>query len=344
MTNLDHSAIISYGVEGWNKWRRSNPEIFPRLFGINLSSMNLSGIDFSNTDLRFSKLNQTDLSNAKMYQAECYKAELRDINLKQADLRGAKFHDTDMRGANLKYANLFRVDFINTRLDGASFNYANCSTTAFANIDLSDIIGLDQVLHIGPSNIDVATLYNLKKPIPNTFLRGAGVPDDLIEFMLSLLKKNADIRFHSCFISYSHKDEEFAKLLHSRMESEQLRVWFAPADMVGGAKIYEQIERAIQQYDKLLVILSKDSIKSQWVTTELYRARQLELEHNRRIIFPIRIVGFEEIRKWKCFHADSGKDLAGEIREYFIPDFTEWKNNQAFEKAFERLSRALREA
>jgi len=26
----------------------------------------------------------------------------------------------------------------------------------------------------------------------------------------------------------------------------------------------------------------------------------------------------------KCFAADSGKDLAGEVREYFIPDFSGW--------------------
>jgi len=44
------------------------------------------------------------------------------------------------------------------------------------------------------------------------------------------------------------------------------------------------------------------------------------------------------------FDADSGKDLAVELREYFIPDFSNWKNHDAFEKAFERLQKDLQAA
>jgi len=31
------------------------------------------------------------------------------------------------------------------------------------------------------------------------------------------------------------------------------------------------------------------------------------------------------LRDWTCFDADTGKDLAVEVREYFIPDFSNWK-------------------
>ena len=48
------------------------------------------------------------------------------------------------------------------------------------------------------------------------------------------------------------------------------------------------------------------------------------------------------IRAWECFDADSGKDLATELREYFIPDFSNWKNHDAFESAFARLLQDLR--
>ena len=48
------------------------------------------------------------------------------------------------------------------------------------------------------------------------------------------------------------------------------------------------------------------------------------------------------VKKWKCFDAESGKDLAVEIREYFIPDFSNWKDHDAFETAFERLLRDLK--
>ena len=47
-------------------------------------------------------------------------------------------------------------------------------------------------------------------------------------------------------------------------------------------------------------------------------------------------------RQWECFDADAGKDLALEVREYFIPDFSNWEESDAFERAFERLLSDLR--
>ena len=61
-------------------------------------------------------------------------------------------------------------------------------------------------------------------------------------------------------------------------------------------------------------------------------------------MFPIRLVGMEVIDNWECFDADSGKDLAVEVREYFIPDFTKWKDHDSYMKAFERLMRDLKES
>jgi hypothetical protein len=38
----------------------------------------------------------------------------------------------------------------------------------------------------------------------------------------------------------------------------------------------------------------------------------------------------------------AGKDSAREIREYFIPDFSRWKDHDSCRKAFERLLRDLK--
>lgn len=47
--------------------------------------------------------------------------------------------------------------------------------------------------------------------------------------------------------------------LHEKMRGEKLRVWFAPEDMQGGQKLIEQIDRAIQVNDRLLLVLSEHS-------------------------------------------------------------------------------------
>jgi TIR domain len=107
-------------------------------------------------------------------------------------------------------------------------------------------------------------------------------------------------------------------------------------------KLHEQIDEAIRVYDKLLLILSEHSMNSEWVKTEIANARRREVTEHKRLLFPIRLVDFEVIRTWKCFDADTGKDSAREIREYFIPDFSNWKDHDSFEQAFTRLLQDLK--
>jgi hypothetical protein len=44
----------------------------------------------------------------------------------------------------------------------------------------------------------------------------------------------------------------------------------------------------------------------------------------------------------ECFDADTGKDSAREIREYYVPDFTNWKHHDAYQTEFEKLLRDLK--
>lgn len=51
---------------------------------------------------------------------------------------------------------------------------------------------------------------------------------------------------------------------------------------------------------------------------------------------------FDTIKSWKAFDADRGKDTAREIREYYIPDFFNWKDHDSFETEFGKLLDALK--
>jgi len=37
-----------------------------------------------------------------------------------------------------------------------------------------------------------------------------------------------------------------------------------------------------------------------------------------------------------------GRIQRGEIREFFIPDFSDWKNHDSYQKAFQRLLKDLK--
>jgi hypothetical protein len=177
-------------------------------------------------------------------------------------------------------------------------------------------------------------------PLPLVFLRGCGLPDTLIDYLPSLV--NEPLEFYSCFISHSSIDHPFAERLHADLQDKKVRCWYAPHDIQGGKKTHEQIDQAIRVYDKLLLILSEASINSDWVEFEIRKARKREVAEKRRVLFPIRLIDYEMLTQWECFDADTKKDLATEIREYFIPDFSTWKDHDPYQQALTRLLRDLK--
>ena len=171
-------------------------------------------------------------------------------------------------------------------------------------------------------------------------MRGAGVPDIFIEYLGSLTG-NA-LEFYSCFISYSSKDQAFADRLYADLQNKGVRCWFAPHDMRGGEFTHVQIDKAIQVNERLLLILSPNSMKSKWVETEIVKARKREITEDKRVLFPVRLVRFDVIGGWKCFDADTGEDLAKEIRKYHIPDFSDWKHHDLYAEGLKNLLRDLK--
>jgi hypothetical protein len=89
-------------------------------------------------------------------------------------------------------------------------------------------------------------------------------------------------------------------------------------------------------------VLSEHSMSSEWVKKEIVHARQKEVNQRRQVLFPVSLAPFSMIREWRLFDADSGKDAAREIREYYVPDFSNWRSHDAYQTAFEGLLRGLK--
>lgn len=331
------------GVEHWNKWRDENPTGMG-LSNLHLSRENLREADLCKADLTGLDLSTADLMGADLSGADLRWARLRVANLSGANLTGALLRAADLSGANLTGANLSRTDLLETNLrqtflGGTNFTGAMVGYTVFGDTDLSTTVGLADCVHDGPSILDFSTLARSGQ-LPLVFLRGSGLPEALITYLPSIL--NQPVQFYSCFISYSTRDQGFAERIHSDLQNKGVRCWFAPHDIKGGKKIHEQIDEAIRLYDRLLLILSDASMTSNWVQTEIANARQKEIAQKRQVLFPISLVPFTAVRDWKCFDGDTGKDSAREIREYFIPDFSNWKDHDKYQEAFDRLLKDLK--
>ena len=101
-----------------------------------------------------------------------------------------------------------------------------------------------------------------------------------------------------------------------------------------GDRIRPRIDQEIRLRDKLLVILSENSIQSEWVGDEVEAALEEESANGRTILFPIRLDDAV---------MDSRSDWAAKIkRRRHIGDFSGWQDEARYQKAFERLLRDLK--
>jgi uncharacterized protein YjbI with pentapeptide repeats len=372
MANEEHLAILEQGVKAWNQWRKENPDTRPDLhravlYRANLDLADLSGADLSQAlfpngadlseaDLSGANLNEAGLVEANLSGADLGRADLKWANLILADLSRANLSGADLSGtvlcgahlsrANLSGADLIKADLSEADLSGANLGWADLSTailsganvegatiewSVFGDVDLSVVKGLDKVVHIGPSTIGIDTIYKSKGKIPKVFLRGCGVPDTMITYIGSLVGQ--PIGYYSCFISYSSQDQELAERLHADLQDKGVRCWFAPEDLKIGDKFRTRIDEAIRYHDKLLLVLSEHSVNSKWVEKEVETAFDKETPDH-TVLFPIRLdeAVMQTDRAW-----------AADIRRTrHIGDFANWKDHDAYQKAFERLLRDLK--
>jgi len=79
------------------------------------------------------------------------------------------------------------------------------------------------------------------------------------------------------FISYSRKDLEFVERLASDMQTAGLTAWYDLSGLEGGTQWGTEIQKAIQQSQYFLLVLSPNSLQSKWVQREfLYAENKID--------------------------------------------------------------------
>ena len=122
MANEEQVAILKQGADLWNTWREQHPQI----------AINLIGADLRRDDLRAA-------------------------NLCEASLIGAGLDGSNLQGADLSKANLVRANLSAAKLHRSNFWKAEAGLTIFGQSDLSETMGLEDVVHNGPSIISTDT-------------------------------------------------------------------------------------------------------------------------------------------------------------------------------------------
>jgi hypothetical protein len=341
MANQEQIDILKLGRDSWNCWRQQNSDIRPDLSEIDLtqvlSGIDLRGVNFQRTSFYDSNLSgltltEADFSYSGLYlarlaESDCHQCKFERTYLDGIDLNSANLSEANLRKTVLSHAMLIGCDLRDANLEKADLSNANFGGTIFGNTNLSNAEGLHTCIHWGGSYVDLGTIA-ISTNLPENFLVGVGVPQELIAILREINIKLVK-RLPSCFISYSSADSEIASRLVNELRERGMICWFAPHDLKIGEKIWDGIDSAIQSADRLMVILSRNSIDSDWVEDEVIKAHAEERKRKSMVLVPLRIDDyiFETMEPWAVRLRDARN----------IGDFSCWEDEFLFDKAVDRL-------
>jgi len=322
MANPEHVAKLKEGEEAWNAWRETSDE-----------TPDLSGVELFEYALNFYDLRSANFSGAVLTLVSFRYAKCPGSCFESATLSYCDFEMAPMNGANFRNSNISFSVFHWCSLDEVDFSGASLRVNTFAGVSMQHVRGLDASPDNRGNSIGIDTFFS-SGGLPESFLRGASVPEEFIQYAASLVGKA--IEYYSCFLSHSSKDDEFVRRLYIDLQGKNVRTWFAPEELKIGDRFRTRIDESIRIHDKLVLILSANSVNSDWVETEVESALERERKEGKDVLFPIAIDddGFTSQQPW-----------AADIRrKRHIGDFRKWKSHDDYTKAFGKLVSDLKKS
>lgn len=375
MADPSHLAVARQGSAAISEWRSKHPGVV-----LDLTEAALEGIDLTDADLRdtslmsaffdHTHLDGANLDGVSLSAAYIGHSTLVGANLRNTLLAETQFDHSDMTGANLESADLtdarlegvslYRTGlnnahlqytlFLTSELTDTNFEDAIIDSTMFIGCDLSRCLGLESVDHRGFASLSIETLERtfrgsggLLTSVLRDFFLEAGVPETLLDYLPSLLEASP-LQFYKCFLSYAAADEPFPEKLYQDLLAGGVSVWKFDQSAVVGRGLWANIDRAIQSYDKVILICSEQSLQSPAVLREMERALQKEdrlrklktdnPEIDADVLFPVRLDNYV-LTDWKHERRD---DLVSKV----MSDFRECDSNgEKYERELSRLVKAL---
>jgi len=209
----------------------------------------------------------------------------KNCRLRGADLDNAVFRSADFSRADMSHASIRGTLFEQCSLSNVSFADTVLGGSVFVDSNLSTAENLPQAFHRGPSLLDQKTLRTLIGTGSNEFLRKCGLtkfemltarlfePSLLageitdIAYEICEARMSSPIQTRSVFISYSHHDRVFVEHLERYFVASNISFWRDAHDLTAG-RLESQIDLAIRLNPVVILILSANSIASDWVEWE----------------------------------------------------------------------------
>ncbi len=148
------------------------------------------------------------------------------------------------------------------------------------------------------------------------------------------LRHQNKLQLASLFIAYAHADVKFVEQMEKRLENSGIRFWRDIHHSIAGP-MDKVIKKGIHDMGTVLLILSRNSVNSEWVKYEVSAARDKQKDSPIPTLCPIALDD-----SWKeCRWPD---DLLRVVKSYNILDFSQWKQSEdSRSRLYERLLKGL---
>ena len=96
-----------------------------------------------------------------------------------------------------------------------------------------------------------------------------------------------NVTMSSIFLSHNHADKPFVRRLAQDLQDAGVRVWIDEAEIMIGDSLIEKIRQGIDEMEYVGVVISQNSVKSEWVKREVDIAMNQEIEGKLVKVLPL---------------------------------------------------------
>ena len=342
LTNSDlrHADLSRANLQAAHLWRSDLAHANltgANLAGAALGRTNLAGSSLQGADLRRADLTSADLSGANLASANLAGAKLTGANLSWASLHGADLRNARMTSTVLGMADLTGVDLrgahlVRAVLDSAVLSEAVVELTLFADCDLGRTIGLDNVVHAGPSIIGLDTLARSRGLIPPGFLQRAGVARALIDVQDHL--RLSPLMEPRVLLVGSYRDADLTGRFQADLRSSGIPCWSLEPDDETALLVNEDPLGRASYYDRLVLVCSGHSLENAHTSRFFNLLASNGAGGVGQIILPVATDDLLYTRQ------DS---LCQALRQWTTLDLRGWEQEGVYRRGVESLMEALSE-
>jgi hypothetical protein len=195
-----------------------------------------------------------------------------------------KSWSSDLRLWGTEESNRIDISYLNGRVSNIEFRIELRSISIHFLDIITKFVRINNCLLVSAHSLQLVD--PLREKILMYFCRAPGA-NQVFDWVSGTTSEKTSLALPKVFLSHSSADKDFASRLAVDLQSRNVPVWFDKWELKVGDSLIQKIEEGISESGWLAVILSKNSISSDWVQKELYAAQAKELREKSVFILPI---------------------------------------------------------